>query len=51
MSFTVSLRSESKVTYTTLEWTFTIMCSEMSNQCTLVSTGITTQATLVWRQA
>lgn len=42
VSFTVGFSGEGKVTNSALEWSFSIMSAEMSNQRALVSTGVAT---------
>lgn len=51
MPLAIGLRGESKVTDSALEWSLSVVGSEMSDERALVSTGVTTEVTLVWRQS
>jgi len=51
MTFAVGFRRESKLTDTALEWSLSIVCSQVSIQGAAVGTGVWTLITLVWRRA
>lgn len=50
MSFTVGFCREGKVASEALKWPLSIMCPQMTDQGALVSAGVVTEVTFVWRQ-